>query len=328
MKNEIILSDEFEKLKERINFLKAEVARLTEEKQELEQVECPKIKAEFMERIGDHTNHLVLMELKIQELKYRIMLAQAAINRAEQLKIEQMEEKVSKEYEEYHKKVEEKFKEAEEAKEQAKQQKEKAAEQEERYYQRQEEKKAKQKEAEGTNPETDETSAGKDKNTSKEAETEPPVDEFAGMSFKQKVKELYRRIVKKLHPDMNPDVTERQKELWHKAQKAYGESDLETLEDIYDEINRVDADTIPETEDGREKLLLMIERLERQLKELVDAIAQIKSEFPYNKKELLADEEKVNLMRAAIEKVRIEYEKQIEELTAKLEKLLEKLNAK
>lgn len=307
MKDEIVTSDEFEKLKEYINFLKSEVAKLTQEKHELEFEECPKIKAEFMEKIGDHTNNLVRLNLQISELKYRIMLAQAAINRAEELKREQIEEKVTKEYEEYHKKVEEQFREAKDAKEQARHHEKNAADQEERYKQRQEEKRAHADEPTEDN--------------------EQPADEFAGMNFKQKIKELYRRLVKKLHPDMNPELSERQKELWHKVQKAYQESDLETMEDIYDEINQVSAESLPETADGREKLLQMIERLERQIKDLTAAIEQIKSEFPYKEKEMLADEEKVATLRAAIEKVRVEYEATIEELTRKLEELLKKLNA-
>ena len=47
-------------------------------------------------------------------------------------------------------------------------------------------------------------------------------------------KELYRKIVKKLHPDMNPDVTEHELELFHRATKAYEEGDIMTLQAIYE----------------------------------------------------------------------------------------------
>ncbi|MDZ4817136.1 MAG: J domain-containing protein [Verrucomicrobiota bacterium] len=47
---------------------------------------------------------------------------------------------------------------------------------------------------------------------------------------KNQVKNLYRQIVRILHPDRNESFTDTQKELWTQTQQAYSEGDLETLE--------------------------------------------------------------------------------------------------
>ena len=53
----------------------------------------------------------------------------------------------------------------------------------------------------------------------------------------QELKRLYRYIMKKLHPDANPDATEAEMDLLRKAQKAYSEGDLDTLRDIADQLD-------------------------------------------------------------------------------------------
>jgi len=47
-----------------------------------------------------------------------------------------------------------------------------------------------------------------------------------------RLKELYRKIVRQLHPDTNGEFAPRERELWHEAQAAYRERDLERLEAV------------------------------------------------------------------------------------------------
>jgi len=60
------------------------------------------------------------------------------------------------------------------------------------------------------------------------------------------IREVYRVLVRRLHPDANPDLDRKRKDLWHDVQAAYQERSLDRLEmlkimsDIYDE--RVQAD--------------------------------------------------------------------------------------
>ncbi len=46
------------------------------------------------------------------------------------------------------------------------------------------------------------------------------------------IKKLYRKIIRKLHPDRAGSSTPQQQELWHAAKKAYDARDLETLQHI------------------------------------------------------------------------------------------------
>lgn len=47
------------------------------------------------------------------------------------------------------------------------------------------------------------------------------------------IKQVYRSLARRLHPDMNPILSEREKELWHDAQQAYSDGDLYALETIW-----------------------------------------------------------------------------------------------
>ena len=51
-------------------------------------------------------------------------------------------------------------------------------------------------------------------------------------NLKRDVKELYRKIVRCLHPDRDADTNPRRLALWHEAQQAYKHHDLATLERI------------------------------------------------------------------------------------------------
>jgi hypothetical protein len=45
-------------------------------------------------------------------------------------------------------------------------------------------------------------------------------------------KDLYRELVRKLHPDRAGEQTPRERELWHHLQEAYGRNDLDAMEAI------------------------------------------------------------------------------------------------
>ena len=47
-----------------------------------------------------------------------------------------------------------------------------------------------------------------------------------------RIKELYRKVVRQLHPDANGEFAPRERELWHEVQSAYQARDLERLEAV------------------------------------------------------------------------------------------------
>ena len=65
----------------------------------------------------------------------------------------------------------------------------------------------------------------------------PPAGAFRGARSRppgadKSVKELYRTIVRRLHPDRHGPLTEARKNLWHEAQEAYRRHDLAALYSI------------------------------------------------------------------------------------------------
>jgi hypothetical protein len=338
--NEIIVSDEYKRLKEEITALKALLAALTEEKNDLVYVECPKLSALYMEKIGDLVNQISAQELMIAELKYRILAVQAAINRAETVDEQKLDEDVKREYEEYQKRVDEQFEEAEKAKEEHRERERTRRENEDRYRNRT---KTRQnaandvprltlsEETPGDDIKNDEKEAGEEESSQKEfdgqtEDTPLEEDEFKDMSIQQKIKELYRRIVKKLHPDVNPDITEHEKELLNKANDAYRDGDLEVLEDIYEEICGEDEQDIPESEEGIAELKERIAKLKAKIAELRRDIDEIKASFPYTEKEFLENDEEVEKERAKYNRIIKEYEELINKLAERLKQLMKRLN--
>ena len=152
-------------------------------------------------------------------------------------------------------------------------------------------------------------------------------DDAEGSDIKTKekplpnAKELYRKIVKKLHPDMNPNVTEHDLELFHRASKAYEEGDIMTLQAIYDEIYGVDKEVLSE-EESMEALQSLREQLLERIAKAMEAIKAIKEDFPYTEKEFLDNPEAVKAKQDAIIRLIQEYEKEI----IRLSKILQEVN--
>lgn len=94
----------------------------------------------------------------------------------------------------------------------------------------------------------------------------------------------YRLIVKKLHPDINPDATEEQKDLFVKATKAYKSSDLATIRSI---VLMLETDVYKELPE--ETLESQIEKVEYTIKSLKDLIDTMKSIFPFTIKDKIKD---------------------------------------
>jgi hypothetical protein len=47
-----------------------------------------------------------------------------------------------------------------------------------------------------------------------------------------RLKELYRDLARRLHPDVNVELDEKRKNLWHQVQEAYENRDVERLETL------------------------------------------------------------------------------------------------
>lgn len=104
------------------------------------------------------------------------------------------------------------------------------------------------------------------------------------------LKKLYKNIVKSLHPDINPSVTDAERELFYKATEAYKDGDLPSLQIIYDIV--CSGDDIEDEGLSGKPLDDEVERLEGLVGQIQDYIDIIKSTPPYTWKIYLEDEKK------------------------------------
>lgn len=134
----------------------------------------------------------------------------------------------------------------------------------------------------------------------------------------KKLKRLYRRIVKRLHPDVHPNSTMREKELFNMAQEAMKNGDLDAMEHIYDELSGMDAPEVKfeDTPEGIANLKELIRKLRNRLSRLQSEITHIRSVFPYTMKSFLEDEK-------AVEERRHELQKKLRDLREANEKLVD-----
>jgi len=105
----------------------------------------------------------------------------------------------------------------------------------------------------------------------------------------QKLKEVFRLLCKRLHPDLNPNQTEEEKDLFIKVKAAY---DLQRLSDLQEILLYLD-------DSNKEKLNLIsgdekverIKHLENQVSSLKLKIDQLKQSFPFSIEELIYDDD-------------------------------------
>ncbi|MGI6279204.1 MAG: hypothetical protein ACOYJS_01420 [Acutalibacteraceae bacterium] len=136
----------------------------------------------------------------------------------------------------------------------------------------------------------------------------------------KELKSLYFKIVKALHPDLNPNITESQLELFYNAVSAYENGDLNTLRII----NELVSDPI--LPDNRKDAMTQLNDEKVQLYELLNTVKKsieaIKSEFPYTAKELVNDPEKIEARKAELNGIIRQYEEAIAAYNARIEKML------
>ena len=124
----------------------------------------------------------------------------------------------------------------------------------------------------------------------------------------KELRTIYFMIVKRLHPDVNPNLNEKDKELFIKAQAAYEMLDLDSLRLI---LISLDLDNPPPVE--AYKLEEMVEKLTENVRELQSQIDKLNLEFPFILKEKLINEEwvksELESAQKEIEAYKIEIEK-------------------
>ena len=133
-----------------------------------------------------------------------------------------------------------------------------------------------------------------------------------------KIKKIYRRIAKQIHPDICPVISQHPEleELWNRVQIAYNHNNLKDIEELEVLINKALDDA------GIESVDVLIPDIEEKIEEIQLEIDKIISTDPYLYGELLGDEEAVREKTGELENELEEYEEYKEELQKHLDSLL------
>ncbi|MDR0299070.1 MAG: hypothetical protein LBI13_03190 [Streptococcaceae bacterium] len=131
------------------------------------------------------------------------------------------------------------------------------------------------------------------------------------------IKKLYRDLIKKLHPDLNPNLSEQEKLYYQQAVEAYEQADLETIRTL----------TLLVTESLENKTLVDFEsqkvNLEQLIKKLEEEITEIKSDFPFTEIDLLESQEAITKRREELFEIIKDYRKEVKNWQEKIKHQME-----
>ena len=108
----------------------------------------------------------------------------------------------------------------------------------------------------------------------------------------EEFKKLYRQLVFKLHPDLNPNQTKDEKNLWHRVQLTYKSGDLEEMRSLMIILEAQDsAVELPSSKGILEKRKT---KLTKQIQKIINNMSELRQAFPFNIVGKLSDKAWVN----------------------------------
>lgn len=301
-----LTEDQLEKLRSEIAALRELLAALVFERDDLLLSQRRKIEARYMQELGSTEAEIYSAECEVRYLRAQLRMMQAYVNRQEDIPHEKINRELKEEFKTYQQVYEEFVRKARKAAETAKQEAEAETETAE----------------DPDSRERENSDSGKAQDDRKREES-PKQQPKEAESKEARLKKLYRKTVKAMHPDAHPDQTEEEKALFRKAIDAYKAKDLKTLEEI---VEIMEGTTREEEESALEALLKEKARLLTLVERIRKEIKKIKSQYPFNKLEILDDPEKLaarkEALQAKLERLRTEaelYREKIGGLQAKQE---------
>ena len=117
----------------------------------------------------------------------------------------------------------------------------------------------------------------------------------------KELKQLYRKLVFLLHPDINPDISENDKQLWYQVVEAYKNCDLDTLKTLYMIIND-ELDVNTEKLSSIDRIKELCSKLKDKIILIIKEIQNLHNSFPYDIAIKLNDDTWVSLQVNQINK--------------------------
>lgn len=133
----------------------------------------------------------------------------------------------------------------------------------------------------------------------------------------KEIRGLYKKLVKRLHPDLNPNLTDEEYILFHKAVIAYQNSDISTL-------RRIDmlTDKIGTSDNKYEAKKLRYNNLKKACEAMEKEMLEIRKTFPFDKKDFLKDKQAVKQRQSELKASLDEYKVKYAELEVTLKELI------
>lgn len=137
----------------------------------------------------------------------------------------------------------------------------------------------------------------------------------------KEIKSIFRKLAKKLHPDLVGEQSGEEKLLWEKTLLAYENNDLLTLKIIVDIVlNELELKDDIHVKDIDKR----IEQISEKINKLKQIIEDVQNDFPFDIREELNDPDFINEKKREIGDEIKELKEKIEVLNNKIESILEK----
>ena len=136
----------------------------------------------------------------------------------------------------------------------------------------------------------------------------------------EEFKKLYRQLVFKLHPDLNPNQTKDEENLWHRIQLTYKSGDLEEMRSLMIILEAQDsAVELPSSKDILKKRKT---KLTKQIQKIITNMSELEQIFPFNIVGKLADKAWVNTKVEEIQEQINQWQEKCEHYEALIKVLL------
>ena len=136
----------------------------------------------------------------------------------------------------------------------------------------------------------------------------------------EEFKKLYRHLVFKLHPDLNPNQTKDEENLWHRVQLTYKRGALEEMRSLMIILEAQDSSVeLPSSKDILENRK---KKLTKEIQKIISNMSELKQGFPFNIVGKLADKAWVNTKVEEIQEQINQWQEKCEHYEALIKVLL------